>query len=488
MHRSRLSLALATLACAWCVPSSGYAQADDTEPRTPDQLVDFILRPTQEAGEAEEEQDIWNWDTEPEPSAIDEPIGTPLAGPTEGEAIGPPLAGPTPEPIERGRLRTRRTTIGEPFDPLGIRLGSFIIRPSIEAGVTATDNAGGTTDKVAAVGAILAPEIRVTSEGEGHLFEAHARNETISYDRSEFNEDTADARARLRYDLTSATSLEAEVGYARFLEDFNDPDTPAAASTRPAVNEFDAILGVEQRFGALSARLTGIANRELHDDVTLEDGGTASLADLNNTEIGSRLRVGYATSAILRPFAEVAVGARAFDEARDDNGFARSSVWGELRGGLVVARGEKLSGEASLGYRREDFEDERLEDLNVPLANAAILWSPRRLTEVRLDLSTEVDPTTAEGASATILYSGTLTLEHRFTTRVSGEVGIGLDHDHDVGGDFRELTFTGFAGASYHFNRIASVVARYEYDRSARTAPDEEFDVHEVSVRLRLER
>ena len=68
----------------------------------------------------------------------------------------------------------------------------------------------------------------------------------IAYDREEFNEQTAEARAKLRYDLSSATSLEADVGYARFLEGFSDPDTPAAAAERPGVDEFDATLGVEQ--------------------------------------------------------------------------------------------------------------------------------------------------------------------------------------------------------------------------------------------------
>ena len=33
------------------------------EPQTLDALVDFILRPTQEA---EEEEDIWDWDREPD--------------------------------------------------------------------------------------------------------------------------------------------------------------------------------------------------------------------------------------------------------------------------------------------------------------------------------------------------------------------------------------------------------------------------------------
>ena len=133
----------------------------------------------------------------------------------------------------------------------------------------------------------------------------------------------------------------------------------------------------------------------------LVGGGTASRKELDNTEFGVRVRAGYATSASLRPFVEAAVGAARIRPARDDSGFARSSVWGELRGGLVIDRGDKLSGEASLGYRREDMEDDRLEDLNVFVANAAFLWSPQRLTEVKLDLHDRRQPTSTPDTSAT---------------------------------------------------------------------------------------
>ena len=152
-------------------------QANNREPQTLDELVDFILRPTQEA---EEDEDIWDWDSEPEESLIDSPIGPPLAGPTAGDPIGPPLAGPTPEPVQEGRIRPRRVTAVDPYAATGVNLGSFIIRPSIEIGGVATDNGGGTSDKVAAVGLVVAPEVTVTSEGERYTFEAHGRGELIA--------------------------------------------------------------------------------------------------------------------------------------------------------------------------------------------------------------------------------------------------------------------------------------------------------------------
>jgi hypothetical protein len=494
MHLSRLSLALAILTSAAAILATGAGAQDgdivpqanaEGGPQNLDELVDFVIRPTQDATE---DDDIWNWENEPGPSALDNPIGPQLAGPREGETIGPPLSGPVPEPLEIGKITPRHVSSAKPFDAVGVDVGGFIIRPSIEIGGIATDNASGSVDKIGAVGAILAPGIEVTSENDRYKFEAHGRGELVTYDRSEFDERTADARAKLRYNLSSATALDFDGGYARFLGGFNDPNTPAAAAERPGVDLFDATVGVEQRFGRLSAKLSAFADHEFNEDVALVGGGTADRSELDNTDFGSRLRVGYASSASLRPFAEAAVGRRAFDHERDDSGFARSSVWGEMRGGVVIDRGDKLSGEASLGYRREDIEDERLQDLNVLLANAAILWSPRRLTDLRLDLATSVGPTITPGVSASITYAGTLTLLHSFTPRVRGDIGVGLSHEHEVGGNFRDLTFTGFAGASYAFNRVASLEGRYTYQLTNREGPVEQYDANTVWVRLRFQR
>jgi hypothetical protein len=143
-----------------------------------------------------------------------------MAGPTGYEPIGPPLAGPAPQPIEDGKIRAERPLENDPFAPLGIKLGSFIIRPAIELGGTFTDNAGETPDKESAVGAVFAPEVSVVSEDERYRFEADARAEIISYDKEEFDENTAEARAKYRYDLSSLTSVDVDAGYQHFLESF----------------------------------------------------------------------------------------------------------------------------------------------------------------------------------------------------------------------------------------------------------------------------
>ncbi len=452
--------------------------------------IDFVMRPSQDIDqEPESEDDIWNWgDGEPGPSMLETPIGPPLLGPTGEEPIGPPLAGPEAPPLTVRQRLKRITEESDPFAAIGVRLGAFVIRPSIEIGVTATNNVSGTENGKGAVGLVVTPEIDVRSESDRHEFEADLSAEGIFYEEDQFDERTANARVTGRYDLTDQTSLKGEAGYARTQESFTDDNTPTGAAEHPVVDSYDATLGVEQRFGRFTADLSGFADRSIYQDVPLVGGGTVSRKGEDNTEFGGRLRTGYTLGAGVTPFTEVAIGRRAFDLSVDADGFQRSSLWGELLGGVVIDRGTKLSGEASLGFHHEELEDDRLPAMDAVLANAAILWSPLRLTELRFDLSTDVQTTSVPDESGSVLYSSLVTLSRQITPRVKLSGGGGIDYEYSIGGDWHDVTFNGFAEASYAFNRTASVIARYDYERVESTQPGDDSEAHTVVVRLRLQR
>ena len=459
--------------------------------------VGYILRPTEaQSGDPLEVFPGAADDGEPAPPASapllgptgEEPIGPPLAGPTREGPIGPPLAGPNPRAAPAEARPRRRERDPDPFAATGIRLGTFIIRPSIEIGVTASDNPAGAADGEPATGLVVAPEVEVRSEDTDYEVAAQIQAEGVFYGEDRLDEREMQARIAGRYDLTSRTSVEGEAGYSYNLDRFNDPETPAGAAQRPAVQRFDAEIGATQRFSRLSVGVAAGVEREVYGEVALAGGGTASREAQNNTELSVRTRVGYEASAAMTPFGEAEIGRRNYDLEADASGLERGGVWGELRGGILFDFGSKLSGEAALGYRREDFEDEELEDLGAVTAAASVMWSPRRLTEIRFRFSTDVQPTTIPGASGSILYSGTLTAARLVSPRVRLEAGAGFDYERFIGADLRESTLSGFAGFSYAFNRMASLEARYVHERTDSTDPASDATANTVTVRVRLQR
>ncbi len=96
------------------------------------------------------------------------------------------------------------------------------------------------------------------------------------------------------------------------------------------------------------------------------------------------LRGGFSISPALKPFAEVELGKRMFDDRVDSNGYERSGSQYAVRGGLMFDRGEKFNGEFSAGFMRVNSDDARLSDISGPSLAASINWSPLRGTDVQL--------------------------------------------------------------------------------------------------------
>ena len=468
------ALALAGVGAGGGFPAVARAQAGSE--------VDFILRGTSSPaladvtgsiGEAEPAFDNVGNSSVP---GVADPLGPALAGPVADE--GPPRRPRRPLP---GRAEDEE----DPFAPVGVRVSTFLIRPSIEIGVSATDNAALTPRKKGAVGLLVAPDVEITSDWSRHALEARLRGSAIYYGDEEIDEREGSAEVRGRYDVSSRTNLNAALGYRTDLDRYTDPETPTGAVERPARHLLYGEAGATHRFNRLSVTATGRVERSIYDDVAVAGGGTVSRSDLDNTDYGLRLRGAYEMAAV-SPFAEIAGGMTHYDQA--GAGRRRDSLWGELRGGIMVDLGPKLEGEVSLGYRREQARDPAVKDLDALIAAAALMWSPRRLTEVRLDLSTDTRPTSLPGSAGSVVYAGTLTFSRQLREALSAEAGVGVDYERFAGISRDQIGYRGFLGFTYNFSRSLALVGRYEYERVDGSDPAADAEANTVSLRVRLRR
>ena len=164
----------------------------------------------------------------------------PLAEDTSGQRIGSAAAGRAiregrenlPEGSVDGRGRTPFNA--DPFEPQGIRAGSFILRPSLDQGIRATNNADNSATGSSAILSETTLRLNARSDWASHLatldasgiFEKNLSGQHVSNPRGQID-------AALRLDLSDQTRLNFGLGYSINREDASDPNGISAARTRP---------------------------------------------------------------------------------------------------------------------------------------------------------------------------------------------------------------------------------------------------------------
>ncbi|WP_189526615.1 outer membrane beta-barrel protein, partial [Mesorhizobium sp. M7A.F.Ca.ET.027.03.2.1] len=279
----------------------------------------------------------------------------------------------------------------DPFAATGVKWGSFVIRPTIEQGLTATSNGDSSSAGTSALLSETALRFSAASdwrENSATIDGYGLFRETVS------GYPVHDAQGRiegqLNVDLDNELRAIAKLGYEAVPESASSPDAIAGVSKQPLRQTIDGSLAVEKHLGKMQYTLTGAVSHDFYGDAKLSDGTSLSQKDQDSTLYTATLRTGYEISPALTPFTEIEVGRRTYDQRIDNEGFERSSTRLGARAGLALDMGEKLSGEFSAGWLREAIDDKNLDAISGATVNADLKWSPERGTTIGLTGRTTV--------------------------------------------------------------------------------------------------
>jgi len=377
----------------------------------------------------------------------------------------------------------------DPFAPTGVKWGSFVIRPSIEQGLTATTNGDSSSAGTSALLSETALRFTAVSdwrENSATIDGYGLFRETVSGYR------VHDAQGRiegqLNVDLDNELRAIAKLGYEAVPETASSPNAIAGVSTQPLRQTIDGSLGVEKAVGKMQYTLTGAVSHDFYGDAELSDGTTLSQKDQDNTLYTATLRTGYEISPALTPFTEIEVGRRAYDQRIDNEGFERSSTRLGARAGLQLDMGEKLSGEFSAGWLREAIDDKSLEAISGATVNADLKWSPERGTTIGLTGKTTVETTTTAGESGDILYSGRLTAERQIRANLTANAALGLDWRDYVGIDGHDRILSAETGLTWWLNRYAGLTTRVRTEKLTSNLPGRDYTANSIYLGLKVQR
>lgn len=425
------------------------------------------------------------------PAEPDEAVDEATTGTVRTPTIDSALDLPVNERLDRVAAieGLRRAPDDNPFAATGMRLGSFVLRPSLEQGITATSNASASPGGSSAVLSETILRLNAVSDWSRHAARIDAYGAfRRSLSGEELEETETGIDARLDLDLAEEMRGHAELGYLRRPESASSPVVIEGTASQPTRQTFRGGLGFERDIGKASFGIAGRVERDVYGDAELSGGGVLSQSERDATLATLTLRGGYEISPALTPFVEAEIGRRYYDEEFDSSGFARSADRLGARAGIELDLGEKLSGEFAAGWLRESFDDDRLAPVSGPSIQAALAWSPERATMVNLAASTIIEGTTTPGESGSILHSGRLSVERQIRSDLTANAALGLGYRDYSGSDGHDLIFSAEAGATWWMNRYAGLTGRLRHESQKSNLPDRDYDANSVFLGLRLQR
>jgi hypothetical protein len=377
----------------------------------------------------------------------------------------------------------------DPFAATGIKVGSFLLRPTFEQGVTVTSNADSSSAGKSAVMSETALRFSAASDWRENsaVIDGYGNfRNTISGQK--INEGRGRIEGTLNVDLDNELRAIAKLGYEVAPESASSPNAIAGVKSQPIRQTIDGSLGVEKDVGKLRFTLTGAVSHDIYGDAELTDGTILSQKDRDSTLYTATLRTGYEISPAITPFAEVEVGRRAYNQRIDSGGFERSSTRLGARAGVEVDMGEKLTGEFSAGWLREAIDDKSLEANAGASVNADLKWSPERGTIIGLTGTTTIDGSTSPGESGDILYSGRLTGERQIRADLTGNAALGLDWRNYTGSDQHDMTLSAEAGLTWWLNRYVGLTSRARTEKLTSNSPGRNYTANSIYLGLKLQR
>jgi hypothetical protein len=447
-----------------------------------------------------------------EDSAVELPLSSigpsiSAASPKQALAQAPDTPPLTNEIGPIRKLPSKRKAHAEPEDPyqqIGLRAGAFDFYPAVELIGGYSSNPGQSSTPRGAAVYSVAPELRVQSRWVRHEITADLRgsytgyspDETPAISRPYFN-----GKVDGRLDVSHSIHVDGEARALMSTDNPGSPNVQAGIAKLPVFTTYGGSLGATKTFNRLELTLKGDAERTVYQDSVLTDGTTSSNKDRQYNQFGGTFRTAYELSPEIKPFVEAGLDTRRHDLAVDSFGYERDSNGETASVGASFKLRSTLAGEASIGYARRDYADQRFDRLAGLIGNASLIWTVDALNTVKFTGSSVIGESAVPGVSGVFYRDAAVQLDHAFRLWLIGtlKVGTGLDTYKGscdclvsvVGSnvvDRIDHRYFAALGLTYKFNRTMQLKGEFRQDWLRSNIEGSDYTASTFLVGLRLQR
>lgn len=470
MPGRRICTSLAVLAALLLAPQALAQEIRgslDPLPGADDDFAPFALGNASDAAFADDPENLT------EEPLVEEPDGAPS-----------PLA----EPAQRLR-RKMRAEEDNPFNPVGVRAGAFLFKPSLEAYGGYETNPTSEEDNGGSLYARTQGGLDVESDWTRHAFRGRIEAEYTAYDEfEELNAPRAagdvalrlDARKDLRIDLLARAELDSEAP--------GDPERPEGISGRPENLRLGAGGGITYKPNRLSLGLKGDVDRRIYEDAELNNGGILDNEDRNYTAYRLGLRAGYELDPGLEPFVEVEGNKREYDVDQNDDGLLHNTDGYKAYAGVRVEPNPIWAFEGALGYGHLEAEDPFEPKLDDFIAKASLVWQPSIKTRVTLRAEKDISSSGLNCCAVSQDINASLEIEHELQRNMFFTAGVEFERSSYPRDDHTQQDVDAEIALEYRFNRTVSARIRAAHQISDGSNDENDYESSLIEVGLKFTR
>jgi hypothetical protein len=357
-----------------------------------------------------------------------------------------------------------------PYDPLGIRAGSFLVFPQLTVSQAYDTNVTAVKDNTKDdFVTLLQPLVKVQSNFSRHSLNLTAGG-NIAFYANEGNEDYQDAfiQSNGRLDVTRQNYFDAAVNAGRAHQGRDDPENNPNQSLKE-LYQYGGSLSFTQLFNRLNFTLTG--------DVARDNYASNQDSDRDQNSYTGELRTGFFISPRVNTFVYGNYNVTNRDQKVDSGGVERDTkAWGTGVGASVELT-DLLTSTFQVGYTRQTYAEASFSDKSGLGYNLSLTWTPTRLTTVRATGGGDFRPTSSEGSGAQTNFRSTVgtSIDHELLRNV--HIGAHVDYIQDAfsGPSRTDNTVAVGGGVTYLLNRNFSVDAGYTYQQRFSDVSTDEF-------------
>ena len=380
----------------------------------------------------------------------------------------------------------------DPYVPIGIRVGTFLLFPEVEFGTIVTDNVLSTrTDTQSDAAIEVAPDIRLQSDWSRHFFSAEFNADRSWYRDFPGQDDRIyQALLRGRLDVTRRTHLEIEAEKSQTQEGRDSASLTDIAGNQVNLREEHLTAAADHTFNRLTLKLAGTIADYKYDntsDPTLVGG--VPFQDIRDySEKETRFRSTYEFNPDMSLFVEGAINEQNYVQPISEDGLRRGSAGYDVQSGAIFRLTGRLTGEIAVGYGEQQSIDKNLAPIQGVLMNGDLIWLPTPTTKVEFLARSEINETTLVDSLGAIDRFYELSLQKAFWTYLVLGAYVSYEIADYVDNPLVDQRVKEGLTAEYYFNPTLSVYGRYEHTDFFSTDEGNDFVENEVRMGMRLRR